>query len=104
MDVLTTTFDNEYCSGSISYITRRDLRVVCRLKMAAGGRQLFWWAAAPAGFGISLSGSGMPYANAIQAYDNTINKGVFTVDASNTVSFDMKYPNAYYIEIGRAHV
>ena len=104
MEALNTSFDNEYCSGSITYITRRDIHVVCRLKMGASGRQLFWWAAAPAGYGISLSGSGMPYTNAIQAYDNTINKGVITVDASNTVSFDMKYPNAYYIGLGSLYI
>ena len=104
MDAMNTTFDNEYCAGSIVFITRRDLHVVCRLKQSAVGRQLFWWAAAPAGYGISLSGSGMPYANAIQAYDNTINKGVITVDASNTISFDMKYPNAYYIGLGSLYI
>ena len=46
----------------------------------------------------------MPYANAIQAYDNTVNKGVITVDSSNTISFDMKYPNAYYIGLGSLYI
>jgi hypothetical protein len=104
MDVLNSSFDNEYCSGTIIFITRRDLHVQMRLKNMAVGRQLFWWAAAPPGFGISLSGSGMPYSNAIQAYDNTVNKGVLTVDASNSIAFDMKYPNAYYIGLGSLYI
>ena len=104
MEKLNKTFDNEYCVGTITFLTKYDLHVQCRLKMHSSGKQLYWWASAPPGYGISLSGSGMPYANAVQAYDNTINKGVLQVDTNNMINFDMKYPNSYYIGLGSLYI
>ena len=97
-------FDNDYCSGIINFITNRDLQLICRMKINAVGQNIYWWAAAPPTYGISLSGSGMPYPNAIHAYENTINKGIITVNASNTFQINFKYPNAYYIGLGSVYI
>jgi len=104
MDVLNSTFENEYCQANLMFLNRKDMKVECRFKMNATGKKLYWWAAAPPCYGISLSGSGMPYANAVQAYDNTINKGIIDVSSGNGVVFEMKYPNAYYIGLGSLYV
>ena len=56
-------------------------------------------AAAPPDLRSSFSGSGFPFANASQAFDNTPNKGVANVD-QGTFSIDLVYPNSYYVGLG----
>jgi hypothetical protein len=95
-------YSNEYCICDITFITRDSLHVSMQLRTHGGG-VLYWWAAAPPQRGISLAGSCLPFANAIHAYDNTINRGVISL-TSNHVEFDMRYPNAYYIGLGSVYI
>tara|TARA_B100000405_G_scaffold247306_1_gene180737 strand:+ start:4562 stop:5077 length:516 start_codon:yes stop_codon:yes gene_type:complete len=54
-------------------------------------------AASPADYRTSFSGSGLPYANKSQAYQNTPNSGTATVSKeSKMFSIKISRPNAYY--------
>ena len=52
---------------------------------------------------MSKSGSGLPYANPLQAYENTPNKGVVPL-VNNKFEFKMYYPNAYYSKLGSEYI
>ena len=58
-------------------------------------------AAAPPDSRASFSGSGMPFANPVQAFENTPTKGTFLA-AKLTNEFDLtiEEPNSYYIGLG----
>lgn len=101
---LSSVFDNEYCSGSVVFMTKIDIVVSMKFKSMFQGKMVMYWAAAPANFGISLSGSGLPFANAIQAFESTPNKGLLQVSNDNTLTIEMKYPNAYYVGLGSLYV
>ena len=96
-------FNKELCAGSISYRRKGDLIVQGKLKNVSPMTKLFFWAAAPATFGTSFSGSGMPYPDPLTAYDRTPNKGIIDVQNGN-FTINMKYPNAYYIGLGSVYI
>lgn len=97
-------FNKDLCDGNISYAGRGDLIIQGQLKnIATKNSKLYFWAAAPPTYGSSFSGSGMPYPNALTAYDRTPNKGVLNI-TDNNFTINMKYPNSYYIGLGTVHV
>jgi hypothetical protein len=58
-----------------------------------------YWAANPVVFNDSYSGSGLPFQNEFQAFDNNVNRGkIKIVDGSFT--FYLKTPNSYYLNMG----
>lgn len=98
------SFQTEHGTGTITFINRNDIVITMTFSTDMRGKKVYYWAAAPAGKGISFSGSGMPYPNAIVAYDNTVNKGIVAVDANNSITVEMKYPNAFYVGLGTLYV
>jgi hypothetical protein len=96
-------FDKDLCKGAIQYTGTGDLIIKGNLKTSAPSGQLFFWAAAPVTRGISFSGSGMPYANPLMAYDRTPNKGVINV-TNGRFEISIKHPNAYYIGLGSLYI
>jgi len=96
-------FNKELCHGSITYHGSGDLLIRGSMKMPVANGQLFFWAAAPPTKGISFSGSGMPYPNALVAYDRTPNKGIVPIVNGN-FEFSIKHPNAYYIGLGSLYL
>jgi len=61
-----------------------------------------YWAANPADYRQSFTGSGLPYPNPYVAYENTPNKGAAAVK-ENKFEIRIKYPNAYYTELGTVY-
>lgn len=61
-----------------------------------------YWAANPADFRQSFTGSGLPFPNPYVAYENTPNKGAVAV-RNNKFQIRIKYPNAYYTELGNEY-
>lgn len=96
-------FNKDLCQGSITYQGTGDLLIRGSLKVPIANAQLFFWAAAPPTKGISFSGSGMPYPNALVAYDRTPNKGIVPIVNGN-FEFSIKHPNAYYIGLGSLYL
>lgn len=64
---------------------------------------IIYWAAAPATRGIGFTGSGLPYPNPDQAYDQTPNQGAARATGGQ-FSIKLKSPNAYYVGLGSLYV
>lgn len=62
--------------------------------------ELRYIAAAPPDFRLSYMGSGLPYATADMAYDNTRNKGTVALDSNKSFRITIVRPNAYYKDNG----
>lgn len=52
----------------------------------------------------SFTGSFLPFYNEEQAYDNSENVGFVTLDTNNKSTIKIKYPNAYYSDLGNTFV
>ena len=51
---------------------------------------------------LSFAGSGLPYQNEDEAFENTPNSGFVKVGGS--FSFSLQYPNSYYDQTGKKYV
>jgi hypothetical protein len=96
------TFNNQHCSGNMTRTQNGDIMISGRVN-TMGVTKLMYWAAAPPTYSTSFSGSGLPYANPLQAYDRTPNRGTIQLKG-NTFQFTIKYPNAYYVGLGSLYV
>lgn len=96
-------FARDICSGTITFLNRKDILVNGKLNTLLPNGTLYYWAAAPPTSGLSFSGSGMPYPSPLIAYDRTPNKGVINIE-NGEFSFNIKYPNAYYIGLGSLYI
>ena len=96
-------FNKEICDGSVSFIENGEIIVAGQLKTITPQTTVYYWAAAPPTYGVSFSGSGMPYPSPEVAYDRTPNKGVINV-VNGSFNFSIKYPNAYYIGLGSLYI
>lgn len=56
--------------------------------------------AAPPTRGSSFSGSGLPFANMEQAFDNSPNTGHVKVDGMHRFELSLQMPNSYYVGLG----
>lgn len=61
-------------------------------------------AAAPLERRASYSGSGLPFASQIQAFENTPNVGVAKLDKNNNFGFEIDTPNSYMVGLGSVKV
>lgn len=95
-------FKDEYCSGSMDLMPNGDIKITGVVN-AFNVNKVMYWAAAPPTYGTSFSGSGLPYPDPITAYENTPNRGSANV-VNGQFSFNIKYPNAYYIGLGTLYV
>lgn len=73
-----------------------DIQIDGVINEQIDNNKLYYIAAAPADYRGSFSGSGMPFYNEKQAYDNTPNVGNQIVTKEGAYSIKLVYPNAYY--------
>ena len=59
-----------------------------------------FWAANPATYSTSYSGSSLPYASPSMAFENTPNKGAVKVRSDGSFEFKVQYPNSFYSGLG----
>ena len=64
---------------------------------------LEYYAANPANYLHSYTGSGLPFPNSQIAYQNTTNYGRIFIN-NNSYSFTIKYPNAFYAGLGSKYI
>jgi hypothetical protein len=82
----------------------RYMIVRIRVNENVQDRKVFYIASAPPEFRASYSGSGLPYANPSQAFDNTENQGTITLDHMGKSEIRISYPNAYYAGLGTDYI
>lgn len=79
------------------YKYETDFIVNGKFSEEVDGNIVEYIAASPADYRTSFSGSGLPYSNKSQAYQNTPNSGTATVEKeSKMFSIKISRPNAYY--------
>jgi hypothetical protein len=90
---------------SIHGTNRYSIELKVKAKIQIDSNKLEYIAANPPDFRTSFSGSGLPFANEEQAYENTPNKGSVTLDKMrNCSTIRIQTPNAYYIDLGNTFV
>lgn len=72
-----------------------DITVKGKLTEKTIDDTLYYLAAAPADHMANYSGSGLPFANKAQAFDNTPNRGKVNIDYCNGFTIKMYLPNSY---------
>jgi hypothetical protein len=71
---------------------------------APDGGKLYYLAASPPEFKSTFAGSGLPFANAEQAFYNTPNRGVVDVALDGGFEVRLRVPNSYYVGMGTVRV
>ena len=94
------SFNTEECQGTIIYHNHDDVTLEGQIKSNIKGGRIFLRAANPIDRRSSSSGSGLPFANAQQAFENSPNIDEIEVSMNNTFSINILMPNSYYIGLG----
>ena len=81
-------------------LERYDLILKVVVKKSIDDNKIHYIAANPPDYRTSYSGSGLPFANVNQAFENTINKGVLTPDSNGMAISKMRFPNLFYEVLG----
>ena len=96
-------FNEQLCEGIIENKGDGNIEVTGKLKIPNPSAKVIFWAANPPDFGVSFSGSGLPYPSPEIAFQNTKNMG--SVEAVGGVfKINMFYPSAYYVALGTLYV
>lgn len=80
--------------------SRYDLFLKVRVMSAIDNNRIHYIAANPPDYLTSYSGSGLPFANFNQAFENTSNHGSVDVDSDGNGVVKMRFPNSYYEDLG----
>lgn len=73
-------------------------------RFAGSPQQIQWLAPKGIHRGMSFAGSGLPYHNADQAFENTQNKGLINSPDGSFVIEMSTFPSAYYTGLGSTYV
>ena len=97
------TFESAYCSGIVEN-EQYDYQMVVsgNIREPIKGNKVYYIAAAPPDYRANFSGSGLPFASQVQAFENTPNKGF--IESSGEFSIKVMTPNAYYVGLGTVYV
>ena len=92
---------SDQCPIQTSETSRADFIVKGRVPLSSRPDTLVrYWAAAPADRMTTFAGSGLPFPNPEQAFENTPNKG--TVRAENgRFTIGLRFPNSFYVNLGK---
>lgn len=88
------------CKGQITFHNRHDITIEGTIDGTVRGGIIKYEAANPMDRLSSFSGSGLPFVNYQQAFDNTPNSGEMELSINNSFSVDILMPNSYYIGLG----
>lgn len=95
----TQSFYDSNCKGTIT-VENHDVIIHGRIMEKVVNNRIFYFAATPADRRMSFSGSGLPFANAKQAFENSPNHGSLEIDINNTFTIKLALPNSYYASLG----
>lgn len=99
-------FKTMYCKGSVHQRDVGFYDMIVRGQIIDDVRdgKLRYIAAAGPDRRATYSGSGLPFANQIQAFDNTPNVGIVQLDYENRFEIPLVTPNSYMIGLGSVQV
>jgi len=84
-------------SGKGEYVVKGQL-------LSNKKEKIIFYAANPATYNGSFSGSGLPFANPNMAFENTPNNGTIYTNENGEFEFKVFYPNSYYVALGTIYV
>jgi hypothetical protein len=93
------TFDSIYCNGKVYNNDNKDVHIIGTIKEPILENEIHYFAASPPDFHATYTGSALPFANQIQAFENTPNIGKAPIQNGR---FEVKitYPNSYMVGLG----
>jgi hypothetical protein len=94
------TFENVFCKGNISQVGEQDIIVTGTVKERVPSKKIIYTAASPPDYRASYTGSGLPFANQKQAFDNTPNSGTVELTSGSRFEIHVMFPNSYYVGLG----
>lgn len=99
------TVQGDMVEAAVRRDTRGAITVQGRIRKFQGQKQTIRWISPQKPTrGIGFNGSGLPFANSLQAFDNTPYTGVIeSDDGSFSLQMD-DLPNAYYTGLGSTYV
>ena len=89
-------FSEMFCKGEIA-IVNSDLELTGQIEEQVKDNAIHYVASAPPDHRASFTGSGLPFANQLQAFDNTPNQGRAVLDNQNTFKLKLIMPNSYMV-------
>jgi hypothetical protein len=98
-----TRFENMYCSGEIKEGKNNDIVIRGRVQELLQDNSIYYIAASPPDYRATYTGSGLPFANETQAFDNTPNLGKAYVN-NGVFEFSIMYPNSYMRGLGSIQI
>jgi hypothetical protein len=98
------TFNKDMCQGVVTNNGYGDINIKGFINNNIPDTLVVYWAPSPPTYLTSYSGSGLPYPNADVAYSRTPNSGAVKTGPNGDFSFNLKYPNSYYVRLGTLYV
>ena len=101
---MVTNFQTMYCQGNFRQIGNFDMKVKGRIDENVKNGIVHYIASSPADYRSTFTGSGLPFANQIQAFANTPNIGMVELKDDNSFEIDLLTPNSYMVGLGSVQV
>jgi len=93
-------FESLYCKGRVKQLGFYDLIITGKINDDVKDNTIYYLAACGADRRASYTGSGLPFFNQIQAFDNTPNVGKVELDFNKNFTIKLITPNSYMIGLG----
>lgn len=94
------SFQNTVLSADIRFGENGyDVTIQGQMHDTVSSGYIQYMAANPPEYRATFSGSGLPFANKQQAFDNSVNYGVCKLE-NDAFVINIAYPNSYYIGLG----
>ena len=93
-----TEFSFDGCKGKLE-TSVESIKISGKVSVA-NAKKLYFKGPASPDYITSFTGAGLPYATRAMAYENTNIKGSIELPLSGEFEFNIKYPNAYYTNVG----
>lgn len=103
---MSLSFESAYCKGTVEVgdVYDKQLIVKGKINEPVKDNNLYYVASAPPDYRSTFTGSGLPFATQVQAFQNTPNKGVIQVFNGQEFQIQLMTPNAYYVGLGTVYV
>lgn len=96
---METAFESLYCKGKIQKVNN-DITVIGILNDHVKNRKIKYIAACPADYRSTWTGSGLPFKDQEQAFDNSPNIGEISLNFDNEFKIQLMLPNSYAVGLG----
>lgn len=92
-------FESGSCSCKVVF-KNENIMIKGNINESVKDFSIMYSACSPVDKRTSLSGSGLPYANAEMAFGNSPNKGIIQLGQDNSFNIVMQMPGSYYEHLG----